>query len=472
MPENGGAVLSDPWVQIFGAAALLSGALALRAPSRLPPPAVQASSQAPAPAAARTAAAQPEKVLRAKKPGQWLVDKTMSPEADTSDLAKALASAAEGDRIMLAPGTYEGPFVVSKSVQLVGAGAKSDVRLTSNAGITLQLASGKTFLKNLSVAGAATPGAAALSIERAAEASLQDVSLSASGTAVRVSGGVLAASRADFSGKVGVSLDNGGKARLEQGSAAGSDAGVLLKGDGLSVELAGVRFRDCGRALDVEGRSRAAVEDADFSLSAAGGAVFAFAGADVSVRRGRFELNHAAQVALFAQEATLAASGVKIRGSKGAAVIARKSSTVNLEDCEISDSEWAALVVEEGSRARAVRCRITDNLDCALHVGEATVLLDGVTAARNRCGAAFYGAGKLDAKGSTFSDHKLGAVVVKPGLEGSVSVSGIGDQGLPAAQAVTATPALKSRSAAYFSGGHLKGDPFAEAQAWMKKIGH
>ena len=150
MPENAPSALADPWIQVFGAAALLSGALALRAPARLPP-----ASPAPQPASlsvvlndGNTSAAAGAKhvKMRSRTPGQWRVDKAMGPEADTPDLAKALAAAADGDRIMLAAGVYDGPFVVSKSVQLVGAGARSDVRLTSTAGATLQASAGKVFL--------------------------------------------------------------------------------------------------------------------------------------------------------------------------------------------------------------------------------------------------------------------------------------------------------------------------------------
>jgi hypothetical protein len=405
------------------------------------------------------------------KTGQIVVDKAMGPGADKATLGEALAAALDGDVILVRPGVYSEKLTVSKSVQIVGAGAqKNGVVIECKVPLTLDVLSGSVLIKNLTIDSASSPGSAALAVEPAAIVELQDVSLSATGQGLRVSGGRAALARSDIAAQVAVLIEQRGGVRIAHGQLSGTDAAVLMKGDGMTGDFVDVKFYNSERALNVEGKSQINVDSSEFSLKGPGGGIFAFAGALVGVKKSRFELNHLSQAGIFIQDATVTVDGTTISGSKGGGIVARRGATVNLDQVELSDNEWAGLVVRDSSRVRATRTKITNNLDCAVYIDGATVLLDAPVIKGNRCGVAFYGAGKLDSRNGTYSDNKLGSVVVKPGQEGGALVSGTGNKGL-ATSDQPSSPKSTQQSSKYFTGGHLTGNAFGgDPQSWMNRL--
>lgn len=62
-----------------------------------------------------------------------------------STIQQALAAAANGDTISVAPGTYPGGFTIGKNVTVVGSGAgQTTVRGTGRMGVGITVASGVT----------------------------------------------------------------------------------------------------------------------------------------------------------------------------------------------------------------------------------------------------------------------------------------------------------------------------------------
>lgn len=188
---NASALARDGWMQSFAAAALISGALtvhgllspgapALVAPDgSSPAPAAAALDVAPtgaaqgpsleaileqrrravaegvgvsgaaAPAASPSPAAPAQPKLQARTPGRWVVDAAGAAGSDTRSLAAALASAADGDTIVVRPGTYDESLKVAKAVT-IDAQEGAEVAPPTPEGVSIA-ATGPVTIRGLSV---------------------------------------------------------------------------------------------------------------------------------------------------------------------------------------------------------------------------------------------------------------------------------------------------------------------------------
>jgi hypothetical protein len=460
------AAVSDLWVQLFVCLALASGTLsALRhfhpaaAPqaelaSDEPPPAVgpepslpevalpqpaaaEAAALAPAAApGAAAAAAVPQAegagvtlLGRSKTPGRWIVDQNMGGGADRRSLAEALASAQDGDIIVVRPGTYKETLVVSRSVTVLGGGQGADeVVLESDGPLTVAVAGGKPAFKGLTISNSGGTATTALSVVKA-EARLENVVLRSAGQGARVGMGSLTAAGGSFAARIALIAEDNGRLSVEGAQVAGTDVGALLKGDAIVAAFRRCRFVDSERAINIEGRSRLAVADSEFTLTGVGGGVFVFAGAQANVTKTTFHLKNSSRVGLYVHNATLEGSGVRVFESRRSGLIATAEASVTLDDAQFSRNGAAGVSAEKGASVTLRRATLSDNGDCGLQLSDATAVVDRSTLARDRCGAGFFGPGKLRVDRSRFVELALGPVAVSPGFEGRVKITGDHNEG-------------------------------------------
>ncbi|MBI5201125.1 MAG: right-handed parallel beta-helix repeat-containing protein [Elusimicrobia bacterium] len=349
------SVTEDVWMQMLALLAAVTGVFTAADlwPKLIKPPAEPLAAVA-APAAPSPAPPRP------RAPGEALIVNGTGGGPYYKTIAQALAAASEGSTILIQPGVYDQGVVIDRSITLVGGGTKpSDVTLTSSdAPVTLTLASGRVFIKNLVVSSPKdTEFAASLQID-GGSAVLEQVSIAASRAGVRVRSGQLDANDSFFEAGRGIVLEGRGRASLLRTSVTAGSTGIAILGMGeLRVESSELR---------------------------AGGS---------AIEAGQF-----AKVRL---------SEVSITGCGGAGIAARSGAELNIS-----------------------RSKITDNKGCGVSVDGASVVLDNVLFARERCGVGFLGAGSLESVRSEYSKLELGPLAIKPGRERDVVVKGSGNVGL------------------------------------------
>jgi len=407
-------LLKDPWVQVFAFVALLSGGFMAKARLAAPaapataaagaapaspifsaeePPAVGPSrfSPAPAPAPAQSLPAGGVSMgLKPRTPGRWIVDAAGGPDADSAKISDVVASAQDGDVVLIKPGFYgETAVVIDKSITLRGLGAdRRAVTISSVGPLTLAVAGGRARLENLTVSNNGGAGATAVAVSKA-DLTLVDAAVRApQGQGLRAVSGSIDAASCELEARIALLGEENSRLKLADCSVAGTEAGVLVKALNGPVEaqLSRTKFHDSERAINLEGQARATIDSCDFKLSAPnGGGVFAFYGAQATVRDAKFDLGGTSPVGLYAQKAKITATRVSIRGSAGAAVIANQSD-VTLDDATLEF-----------------------NKNCAIRHDASTVEVRRSRLRRNRCAVGFYGSGALKLYDSDLSGNDSSA---------------------------------------------------------------
>ena len=119
-----------------------------------------------------------------------------------STIQQALAAAANGDTISVAPGTYPGGFTIGKNVTMVGSGAgRTTVRGTRAVGVGITVASGVTAAIEALTVDAAGAARAADAVYNYGTLTVQDVTVTGSnGNAALLSSGALTLDDSTVSG--------------------------------------------------------------------------------------------------------------------------------------------------------------------------------------------------------------------------------------------------------------------------------
>lgn len=405
-------MLKDPWVQVFAFVALFSGAFTAKA--RLTPPAPAAvAAGAGAPAAPAFSAEEPPAVgparfnpaptpsaqalpqggaslgLKARTPGRWIVDAAGGLDADATKLSDVVASAQDGDVVQIKPGFYGETVIVNKSITLRGMGAdRRAVTISAVGPLTLAIAGGRARLENLTVANNGGAGATAVAVSKA-DLTLVDVAVRApQGQGLRAASGSIDASACELEARIALLGEADSKLKLADCSISGTEAGVLVKAQigPVEAQISKTKFHDSERAVNLEGKARATLDSCEFKLSAPnGGGVFAFYGAQATIRDSKFELGGSSPVGLYAQSSKISASKVSITGSSGAGVIANQSQ-VTLDEATIEF-----------------------NKNCAIRHDASTVEIRRSKLRRNRCAVGFYSGGEAKIYDSDLSGNEAAA---------------------------------------------------------------
>jgi Right handed beta helix region len=257
---------------------------------------------------------------------------TERPDADGSaarpfaGLQQALSRAPAGALLRLEPGTYEGPFLVSRPVVLYGAGVEA-TRLVAAPGARVPvIASDGNALEmhDLAIEGAPQGIAVARTSLRLANVQIRgqsEAALSAVSSDVDVEGG-------------GISAVAGGQ----------TGKGIVLQGGTLRV--AGTVLRSAGRrAIELHG-ARAKLVGLDAAESAVS-VVQALDGSEATVEGGTFQ--GIGGPALYASGSRLVVHGARISRAEYGVLVYRRGH-LELRDAQISDTgiAGAALVLSEG----------------------------------------------------------------------------------------------------------------------------
>ena len=254
------SLLEDVWMQVFILLLIVSGVFSLHymlrpAQALLPAlpaelPAASLPAQAPARAAETAepvrqavpaAAPQPEeaaeKPAEPKKPGRWVVGKDGGPGVNCASLGDAVSRAADGDSIVVQPGSYEVSVLVSKSLTISGGGSSPDaVELTNALSPTFAVTGGRVVMQNLTVANTSEVDYWALSVSRAA-LTLRNVNVKSASKGVKVQGGDLEASDCEFEASAGLAVSGKSKVKLSGVSVAGRVIGISAQDSLADLQL-------------------------------------------------------------------------------------------------------------------------------------------------------------------------------------------------------------------------------------------
>ncbi len=252
------SVLEDVWMQVFTLLLIVSGVFSLHYMLRpaqaaqpvLPAaaPSVQVSvpmEAAPEPArqAVPAAAAAPQPEAAAEKPaapktaGRWVVGKDGGAGVNCVSLGDAVARAADGDSIVVQPGSYEVSVLTSKSLTISGGGSSPDaVELTNSLGPTFAIAGGRVVMQNLTIANTSEVDYWALSVSRAALV-LRNVNVKAASKGVKVQGADLDASDCEFEASSGLAVSGKSKVKLTGVSVIGSVIGISAQDSLADLQL-------------------------------------------------------------------------------------------------------------------------------------------------------------------------------------------------------------------------------------------
>ncbi len=260
------SLLEDVWLQVFILLLIVSGVFSLHFmmhPAQAAQPVPQASpvrtggtpitEAQPAPARAAPVSApleaRPEPVRQeapaeaAEKPatpktaGRWVVGKPGGAGVNCSSLGDAVSQAADGDSIVVQPGSYEVSILASKSLTISGGGSSPDeVELTNSLSPTFAIAGGRMVMQNLTIANTSEVDYWALSVSRASLV-LRNVNIKSSGKGVRVQGADLDASDCEFEASSGLSISGKSKVKLTGVSVTGSVIGISAQDSSADLQL-------------------------------------------------------------------------------------------------------------------------------------------------------------------------------------------------------------------------------------------
>jgi hypothetical protein len=457
----------DPWIQIFGFLALASGALAAFGVQSGPSPRpVEAESAGPAAAVPAPAAAPGPAALRPKIAGKWVVDAALASDADTANLADALAAAAAGDTVYVRAGTYLGRFSINRDVELVGLGERGAVGLTnSSAGPALVLDSAKVAVKNITIIHSGdAPGKGVESrrarmelVGVAIKVGPQDVGLDVIGGEAAVVNGTI------DGGRKAADAHDDAKLRLERVSLDNAETGLLV--EGASAELVHASFTDDKNGLTVSEQGSATVVEGDFVRDAVG--LWASRGGRIAASSTRFSygatgiraddggrvenssgtFTEITGSALRADSAEIDDAGSAIYMNKDSAVSAQGRATLTLRGTRIESGAAGAVVLLDGASAvlsRAVISRnagfglsvrgahdvrvenstISGQARCAVEIYGSALTLVTTWLTQNLCGVSFLGRAVLDSDSSTFTGNKEGPFIYLPSLKNEIVVRG------------------------------------------------
>jgi hypothetical protein len=464
-PNSLRAIPADPWIQLLACVALLSGALTLLTLQHGPQPAAATTvpihgppvsqpeptrtpSPSPAPAEAPpTAALGQDSISLIARPigsrtadprtaGRWVVDAGMGPGADRATLAEALSSAREGDVISVRPGVYREALVFSKSLTVVGEGnGSAEVRIESDKPATVAVTGGQAIFRNLTIFNSARQTDASAFNVSNAQARLENVAVESSfGRGVHVSHGGLALERAALRGLIGLFIEDRGSADCAECTWTGTGIGAAIKGTGSSARIDRSRFEGVLQGISVSEGAGVEVSNSDFRPvgSKGGGGLLAFRGTSVKILSSRFFLEESAGAGLYAEAATVVGDDLTIQGSRGMGVEAKDGASVTLDRARITGSHCDGLFAQKRARVTLRQSTLADNDVCGAQVENAEVSFDRVVVEGNHlCGVGFVDGGTLEANNSRFRNQPLGAVYVKPGSKGLVTLRGSGNEGLP-----------------------------------------
>lgn len=256
------SLFEDVWLQVFILLLIVSGVFSLHymlrpAQAALPVlPAEQPAAALPVQAAvplaetleparraapAEAAAQQPEetaeKPAAPKMPGRWVVGKDGGPGVNCASLGDAVARAADGDSIVVQPGSYEVSVLASKSLTISGGGSSpEEVELTNSLSPTFAVTGGRVVMQNLTITNTSEVDYWALSLSRAALV-LRNVNVKSAGKGVKVQGGDLEASDCEFEASSGLSISGKSKVKLTGVSITGRVIGISAQDSLADLQL-------------------------------------------------------------------------------------------------------------------------------------------------------------------------------------------------------------------------------------------
>lgn len=250
------SLMEDVWLQVFMLLLIVSGifslhymlnprpaapALTAALPVQAALPKVETQPAAEAPAAPAEAAPAPEaaaeKPAEPKTPGRWVVGKEGGSGVNCVSLGDAVARAADGDSIVIQPGSYEVSVLASKSLTISGAGiSPEEVELTNALGPTFAVSGGRMVMQNLTIANTSDVDYWALSLSRGTLV-LRNVNVKSSGKGVKVQGGDLEASDCEFEAGAGLSVSGKSKVKLTGVSITGRVVGITAQDSLADLQL-------------------------------------------------------------------------------------------------------------------------------------------------------------------------------------------------------------------------------------------
>lgn len=202
-------------------------------------------------------------VTVATEPRQWFV--CPNGMGDYLSISEALAVAAPSDTIFVLPGTYREEVVVEKSISLLGRPAGGgEVTIEAMDGDGVQIAASGVTLSDF-VVRADTPkafGAVAFPATEGTRLERCRV-IAGGGTGVAIMRGAAAVLDNCSMEKCLIGIRTDGTVRVEQGSVAESEHGVLMRGAGSAV-FEKVSIRENLVAVELHDDSRATFVDCSF----------------------------------------------------------------------------------------------------------------------------------------------------------------------------------------------------------------
>lgn len=272
------SVFEDVWLQVLTLLLIVSGIFSLHfmlrpaqalqpaLPASLPaalPAAVQPApatgtptvdaQPAPARAAAPAAVAGPnaapgEKFAAPRTPGRWVVGNDGDPAINCASLGDAVARAADGDSIVVRPGTYEVSVLTSKSLTISGGGrTPGEVELTNPINPTFAISGGRMVMQNLTIANNSQVDYWALSVSQAALV-LRNVNIRSSGKGLRLLDSELEATDCAVEAGTAVFISGKSRAKLTGVALTGRVIGISLQDTLADLQLENSRISGGGGA--------------------------------------------------------------------------------------------------------------------------------------------------------------------------------------------------------------------------------
>ncbi|OIO04212.1 MAG: hypothetical protein COX65_06560 [Elusimicrobia bacterium CG_4_10_14_0_2_um_filter_56_8] len=255
-------LLEDVWLQVFVLLLIVSGVFSLHymlhspqamqpaPPAALPSAALPARAGAPlpGPVSQSAPAAAEEKPALPKTPGRWVVGKAGAPGVNCASLGDAVARAADGDSVVVQPGTYDVSVLTSKSLTISGGGSSPEaVELTNSLNPTFAVSGGRVEMKNLTIANTSDVDYWALSVTRGTMV-LSGVKIKSSSKGVKVQGANLEASDCEFEGSAGLSVSGKSRVKLTDVSVTGRLIGISAQDALADLQLESSQISDGGGA--------------------------------------------------------------------------------------------------------------------------------------------------------------------------------------------------------------------------------